>query len=957
MINITIGENGTPSPNMINLGSQFENLDEVIQFTFPSDLEQLNKYVVAKTYDSKKKENITRVTPLVDNRFVIGSAITKVTGTWLLYTLCKSYSADSDNGTIDNIERVSISDPIIASITENDIDIGEIEGTEIDPNIKIIYDELKALKKELEANEATRQANETTRVEAENERLSAETIRDSEEHTRQANEAQRAENETNRASAETARANAEVERARAETSRATAESARREAENERISDEAVRTTNESTRVASESARVQSESLREQAEATRQGNEKKRSDAEKTRIQNEQARTSAETARASAETSRQNSENERVNAEIDRATAESERAEAETTRLNNEQSRVDAEKLRVSAEQARVTAETARAEAEAKRDGTITKLREDVDANTKADGVTQRSLKALWELNKGISYKFEDDSTKAYQKTVPTGAKLGAVNAIGGRTIPYNQMFDYNKTATQEVEGVTFTNNNDGSYTASGTSTGVAFISKSYEFKKGHVYLNRSLTTTGSSTTYKSYITGADMFDSATYQADYGKGAINKALKDGYAHFVPLYVIEGNTVQGLKIVPQLFDLTKMFGSGNEPSTVEEFEKMFPLDYYPYNEGTLMSMGTKDVVEQGKNYFKCKSFSCGFYGSDTAHLSNVYGTSIDSTEPSNKVTVTQTKAENKDAISNYANGVFSVSLEPIKIDKQYIFSFEVTPTNMLISNPYILPITKGLNFKIETLQQGLEVGKKTKLSFEISIGNIELTQIELRIGGISGVFENFQIEEGTTATAFTPYHEQTYTIPKAILDLEGYGWGVGDAYNYVDYEYKKFVKYVGRVDLGTLNFTYGTYGNDNNFYIFKALLPNDIKKDENAYLHTNNLLCSKYADTPWNDLWSNGTDKKITQTSNNINITDSSFTEAEAFKQSLQGVYLYYELAEPVVTDISDIIGDTFQEPFNVEGGGSLTFKNTNGDGYKLAVPSNVQYTIKLNEVTS
>lgn len=33
------------------------------------------------------------------------------------------------------------------------------------------------------------------------------------------------------------------------------------------------------------------------------------------------------------------------------------------------------------------------------------------------------------------------------------------------------------------------------------------------------------------------------------------------------------------------------------------------------------------------------------------------------------------------------------------------------------------------------------------------------------------------------------------------------------------------------------------------------------------------------------------------------------------------------------------------GDTFQESFNVEGGGSLTFKNTNGDGYKLAVPSN------------
>ena len=62
-------------------------------------------------------------------------------------------------------------------------------------------------------------------------------------------------------------------------------------------------------------------------------------------------------------------------------------------------------------------------------------------------------------------------------------------------------------------------------------------------------------------------------------------------------------------------------------------------------------------------------------------------------------------------------------------------------------------------------------------------------------------------------------------------------------------------------------------------------------------------------------------------------------------------------MYYELATPIVTDISNIIDDTFQEPFEVEQGGSLTFKNVNGDGYQLAVPSNVQYIIKLNEVTS
>jgi hypothetical protein len=39
---------------------------------------------------------------------------------------------------------------------------------------------------------------------------------------------------------------------------------------------------------------------------------------------------------------------------------------------------------------------------------------------------------------------------------------------------------------------------------------------------------------------------------------------------------------------------LFDLTQMFGAGNEPASVEDFEALFPLDYYPYNAGTETSV---------------------------------------------------------------------------------------------------------------------------------------------------------------------------------------------------------------------------------------------------------------------------------------------------------------------------------------------------------------------------
>lgn len=50
---------------------------------------------------------------------------------------------------------------------------------------------------------------------------------------------------------------------------------------------------------------------------------------------------------------------------------------------------------------------------------------------------------------------------------------------------------------------------------------------------------------------------------------------------------------------------VIDLTKMFGSGNEPSSVEEFEKLFHNSYYPYNEGELVSLNPTGINSTGFN----------------------------------------------------------------------------------------------------------------------------------------------------------------------------------------------------------------------------------------------------------------------------------------------------------------------------------------------------------------
>ena len=81
---------------------------------------------------------------------------------------------------------------------------------------------------------------------------------------------------------------------------------------------------------------------------------------------------------------------------------------------------------------------------------------------------------------------------------------------------------------------------------------------------------------------------------------------------------------------------------------------------------------------------------------------------------------------------------------------------------------------------------------------------------------------------------------------------------------------------------------------------------------------------------------------------------IQVKDTAYTDATAFKQAMSGVMLYYELANPIITDISTMLPDDFLRNIEVEAGGSVTFKNSN-DNYHIPVPSEEEYIVKLSEV--
>lgn len=139
-------------------------------------------------------------------------------------------------------------------------------------------------------------------------------------------------------------------------------------------------------------------------------------------------------------------------------------------------------------------------------------------------------------------------------------------------------------ATKTVNGVTFTNNGDGSYTANGTPSGLGFlyIASLSNLIVGHKYYSPS-------SEYSNGIYIETKIDRKNADTIWVSNQIREWEENDTMMYITL-IANPNfapTVENAKLIPQLFDLTEMFGAGNEPTTVEEFKEKFPDDLYPYS----------------------------------------------------------------------------------------------------------------------------------------------------------------------------------------------------------------------------------------------------------------------------------------------------------------------------------------------------------------------------------
>ena len=181
--------------------------------------------------------------------------------------------------------------------------------------------------------------------------------------------------------------------------------------------------------------------------------------------------------------------------------------------------------------------------------------------------------------------FPDDyypySAGELKTIVPTSIEASGVERF--------QLLDKSKfTATKTISGVTFTNNGDGTITYNGTASTEAnyTLQSGLNVIAGHKYFSYVGENTNGKISVLLYA-HSDPYNTFDNRYPKAEGGISTALKNSDRLFYQPKTFPNISYSNFILKPQFFDLTEMFGAGNEPATPEEFWQRVPEKLYGYN----------------------------------------------------------------------------------------------------------------------------------------------------------------------------------------------------------------------------------------------------------------------------------------------------------------------------------------------------------------------------------
>lgn len=472
-----------------------------------------------------------------------------------------------------------------------------------------------------------------------------------------------------------------------------------------------------------------------------------------------------------------------------------------------------------------------------------------------------------------------DDSVARLKVIPENTYKSQIDYIGGKSVKYNQ-FLINNESTVTRNGITFTNNGNGTWTVNGTSTARANTAVNLATFKIPVKLNDKIFIIGcpSGGSGSTYYLAPVFYNDGSYvtfdinNIDVGNGKI-VTVTNSNVNEVRIEIIgaqsENQTVNNLLFKPELINLTDIFGAGNEPSTVETAIPLLKANGYKldgtdtYSTGSLKHAITTSVVYSAN--LMNVSIESGIFGSSGEKASN------------------GRRIRTADKISLSA-GTYTISFTGVNSVAVYIYD-----TNDVLKNTPSWQDTNEFTF---TVDYNFKVNFAWRKTTDDFITPSDMTSCLLNKG--SSVISDI-----------------TKAIPSEVLALSGYGMGRSGAYNYIDFNAKKFnANTYTQVFTGLENGWALRSGNSHTFEIPCNRFPIPPK---------NNLLYRATTETfGWKDLLSpeiDTIDGVYVNTTGTFIVTVMSCSTLAEFQAYLQThlLALNYDIT-PVETDVSQYFTD-------------------------------------------
>lgn len=303
---------------------------------------------------------------------------------------------------------------------------------------------------------------------------------------------------------------------------------------------------------------------------------------------------------------------------------------------------------------------------------------------------------------------------------------------------------------------------------------------------------------------------------------------------------------------------VFDLTAIFGAGNEPTTLAKFKEVYPESYYPYCAPEVRSMRATGIETIGTNAFNKDDVVGGRIQADGSIV---------------------------------ANDVYSIGTIEVLPNQSYYL--KDVANGAYVTYSYALYDSNGKHLYNDAFTNA--TNKPNNMSGRVTIPmNARFMKVCVYNDYLDSCCVHL-VHTGIQNGTYTPFEKHVRMLPDITTYFPDGMHGIGEVYDEINEE--NAVKRFGVVDLGTLSW-YRQAPNGTYLYgFFYTYLDNRAL--------TRNVAC-KY---PYGSLT---TDKTIVCNSVNtiIYIIDSSYEDVDAFKTAMSGVMLAYELAEPIVTSITE-----------------------------------------------